>query len=541
MQTSFYIKSLLIQNFATFKNQNVKFKPGLNVIVGETGSGKSLVLEALQFILGARADKKIIRKDTSFCLLEACFHCSDEKIRDFFQSEGFPLEGSEVVIKRIISSSGGSKIFVNHSQSSLTLLTSFAKNYIDLVGQFENQKLLSPAYQLSILDHYGNLETETQEFQSLYRSYREILELKESMEKTRQEREQRLDYLTYQIQEIERISPSTSEEEILLRKKESILNLEKSQKLHLLFLQVLDGDEGEGLRSLMSQFTTLVNRNKDSWPALVERQALVLDQFEEIASEISRTLEAEVDPEELSSVMEKLDDYQKLKRKFGGSIDTILQSLADFLKEKNILESQGANLENSDKQLSELRGKLEIKATTMHKKRISAAKNLEADLTKRIRDLRMKGATLRIRIEEEKDFTPRGRSKISFEAETNLGEGYFPVKEIASGGELSRILLSLRQVLKSHDSIGIFLFDEIDTGIGGETSLAVGKALKNVASDGQVIAITHLPRIAQYADVLIVVDKETRVHDDKARTESLVREIHGNKIKKEVRSMVQLH
>lgn len=541
MHTSFYLKSLLIQNFATFKNQSIKFKPGLNVIVGETGSGKSLVLEALQFILGARADKKIIRRDTGFCLLEACFHCADDKIRDFFQAEGFPIEGTEVVIKRIISSSGGSKVFVNHSQSNLQLLTSFAKSYIDLVGQFENQKLLSPAYQLGILDHYGEIEAEAEAFQGIYRKHLEMLREKSLLEKSKLEREQRLDYLIYQIDEIERITPSQNEEESLLKKKEKILNMEKSQKLHGQFLQIIDGEEAEGLRSLMNQLNSLINRNRDLWPSLVERQSELLDNFEDIARCIGQTLEAEVDPEELSLVIEKLDDYQKLKRKFGGSIESILQTLSEFLKEKNHLEAQETNLATIDKEIKDLEASLEKASSELHRKRKIAAKKLETDLTKRIRDLRMKGATLRITLIEDEDYNPRGKSKISFEAETNLGEGFYPVKEIASGGELSRILLSLRQVLKSHDSIGIFLFDEIDTGIGGETSLAVGKALKNVASDGQVIAITHLPQIAQYADVLIVVDKETQVSDKKARTESSVREYHGEKIKKEVRSMVQLH
>lgn len=541
MQTSFYLKTLLIQNFATFKNQSIKFKPGLNVIVGETGSGKSLVLDALQFILGARADKKIIRRETGFCLLEACFHCADEKIRDFFQSEGFPIEGSEVVIKRIISSSGGSKIFVNHSQSNLQLLTNFAKNYIDLVGQFENQKLLSPGYQLSILDHYGEIEAEADAFQNLYRQHQEILREKSLLEKSKTEREQRLDYLNYQIEEIERISPSQDEEESLKKKKEQILNMEKSQKLHAHFLQIIDGEEGQGLRSLINQFSSLINRNRDLWPLLVEKQSEALDNFEEITRSLSQILEAEVDPEELSLVMEKLDDYQKLKRKFGGSIESILQTLSEFLKEKSHLEGQETNLSTIDKEINDLESRLNKAGSELHRKRKLAAKKLETDLTKRVRDLRMKGATLRITLTEDQDYNPRGKSKISFEAETNPGEGFYAVKEIASGGELSRILLSLRQVLKSHDSIGIFLFDEIDTGIGGETSLAVGKALKNVASDGQVIAITHLPQIAQYADVLIVVDKETQVSDDKARTESMVREIHGEKIKKEVRSMVQLH
>lgn len=541
MQTSFFIKSLLIQNFATFKNQSISFRPGLNVIVGETGSGKSLVLEALQFILGARADKKIIRRETDFCLLEACFHCTDQKIQHFFQAEGFPIEGNDVVIKRIISSNGNSKVYVNHSQANLALLSNFAKSYIDLVGQFENQKLLSPGYQLSILDHYGSLDPLVDRYQGIYLRYRDLVAEKEALEKSRSERDQRLDYLNFQIAEIERVSPGKEEEEILLMKKEKILNLEKSQKLQGLFQQILEGDDSQGLRSLLNQFSTLLTRNKENWPQLIEKQMLAVDLIEEIIDEVNRTLDSEVDPEELTSVMEKIDDYQKLKRKFGGSIEHVLNSLQEFSQEKNLLESQEITLGESEKKLSLLEAELRSVGKLLHEKRVSCAKKLEADLTKKIRDLRMKGATLRIRLEESKEFTPRGSSRISFEAETNLGEGYHPVKEIASGGELSRILLSLRQVLKTNDSIGIFLFDEIDTGIGGETSLAVGRALKSVATDGQVIAITHLPQIAQFADVLIVVDKETQVQEDRARTESLIREIHGAKIKKEVRSMVQLH
>lgn len=541
MSTNFYIKSLLIQNFATFKNQSINFRPGFNTIVGETGSGKSLVLDALQIILGGRADKKIVRRDTDYSLLEATFWCKDENIKSFLEIQGFPVEGDELIIKRLIYRNGTSKAYINHLSCTLSFLNTLSRKYIDLVGQFENQKLLSGAYQLHLLDHFAGLLSQVKHFQELLRSYKEARALKEQLEQSRLQREQRLDYLDYQLQEIEKLNPSSQDEEDLLRKKNKLVNLEKTQKLSFQIKEVFEGSEAQrGLAASLKYLSGLLLKNQELCPGAGEVIIQIEEQIHQLHSHLENSLEQEIDAEEIEGVMERLDCYQKLKKKFGGSVETLLQQQVDFLKEKSQLEELEENLEDVHKDLLRIEQDLKKEGLRLHKLRLSGAKKLSQELTSRVRLLKMAGATVRIELEQTEEFMETGMSKARFTAETNLGEGFFPIKDIASGGELSRILLSVRQILSSYDSISIFLFDEIDTGIGGETANFIGRALQEVSSNGQVIAITHLPQIAQFADSLILVQKDIQQKEQETRTESWVREVVGKMILKEVKAMAQL-
>jgi DNA repair protein RecN (Recombination protein N) len=189
----FYLKSLFLQNLATFKNQKINFRPGLNAIIGETGSGKSLVLDALQFILGGRADKKIVRRESEYSLIEASFFCEDQKVLSFMESEGFPIDGHEIVIKRLIYKNGSTKNYVNHLSCTVHFLSQFSKKFIDLVGQFENQKLLTESYQLQLLDQYCKHQQVIDEFQELLKEYRKLKKEKDELLLSAQEREQKLD------------------------------------------------------------------------------------------------------------------------------------------------------------------------------------------------------------------------------------------------------------------------------------------------------------------------------------------------------------
>ena len=212
-----------------------------------------------------------------------------------------------------------------------------------------------------------------------------------------------------------------------------------------------------------------------------------------------------------------------------------------FINERDSLKNLEENLSSLQDKIKKSEKDLHQKASILRKKRYQTAKKLSTELTAKIRDLKMNGATIDVQLEEREDFCESGIDKILFKAETNPGEGYFKVKDVASGGELSRILLAIRQILSHHGSISIFLFDEIDTGIGGETAICIGKALGAVAINGQVISITHLPQIAQFADSLIVVNKDINHDDKETRTESFIREIVGKSILKEVRSMAILN
>lgn len=539
MNATFYLKTLVIQNFATFKNQTVQFRPGFNAIVGETGSGKSLLLDALQLILGGRSDKRVVRRETEYSLVEATFHCEDPEVREFLHAEGYPVENKELVIKRLVYKNGTTKAYVNHLSCTLTFLCQFARRYIDLVGQFENQKLLSGSYQLYLLDHFARLKPEVEEYQKILSGFKAEKKKQEELLASRKEREQRLDYLNYQLQEIEKLNPSSQDEQDLLKKKNTLVNLEKTQRLAHQVRDLFEGTEGSaGLNGLIRQLNSLVLKNLELCGNHQEELSLLQDQIASLEMNLDKHLHQDLDPEELEGVIDRLDLYQKLKKKFGGTVESVLQCQVEFLKEKNYLEELEINMDESEGIIHKLESILREKAEALHQKRLKAANKLSSELTQRVRLLKMTGATIQIELEKVSDLLDTGISHAHFTAETNAGEGYFRIKDIASGGELSRILLSVRQILSCYDSISIFLFDEIDTGIGGETANCIGKALSEVGSNGQVIAITHLPQIAQFSELLIVVQKET--DKDEKRTESSVKELFGKMIMKEVKAMAQL-
>ena len=541
METNFYLKKLIIQNFATFRNQSIQFRQGFNAIIGETGSGKSLVLDALQLILGARADKRFVRKDTEYSLIEASFRCEDQCVKDFLEAEGYPFEGKELIIKRLIYKNGATKTYMNHLSCTVSFLASFSKKYIDLVGQFENQKLLSENYQLQLLDHFGKLSSDLTTYQKTLSLYKELQNRLTQLNLSKNHREQRLDYLNFQLQEIEKLNPSSQDEEDLLRKKNLLVNVEKIQKTSFQLKEIFEGDEGiPGLLSQMKKLSSILIKNKDFYETEISQASEIDDRLHILVDHIDKKYNLDLDPQELEGAVERLDYYQKLKKKFGGSVQSVLQSQSEFMKEKEQLLELDFDLEEIKEKIVSLKNNLASSSKDLHKKRLHHAAILSKELTSRVQNLKMNGATIKLVLEELPDFNESGVTRANFVAETNPGEGFFKVKDIASGGELSRILLAVRQILSTYDSISIFLFDEIDTGIGGETANCIGSALSQVAVNGQVIAITHLPQIAQFAEMLILVQKDIQEEDKSSRTESSVREVVGKMVQKEVRAMAQL-
>jgi DNA repair protein RecN (Recombination protein N) len=539
--SAFYLKQLIIQNFATFKNQTIHFSPGFNAIIGETGSGKSLVLDALQLILGGRADKKIVRKDSDYSLIEASFHCCDKDISSFLASEGYPLEGAEVIIKRMIYKNGTTRNFINHLSCTLGFLNTFAKKYIDLVGQFENQKLLSEGYQLYLLDQFSKISPQLKEYSSLWKEYNQTCSRIKELHLSKTERDQKLDYINYQLQEIETLNPSSHDEESLIRQKDLLVNHERNQKVFIQVKALYEGEElQDGVSCLIDKLKALFIKNRNILTEEVDDILKISDLLQELYCKIERKSNIDHELLQLDGVIERIDLYQKVKKKFGGTLEGVLKAREEFMLEHSKLTDLEINLEQIQKKQSFLESELKNKAKDLHNQRMISAQKLSELLTQKVRSLKMTGATIELAVEQLDQLNEQGCSNTSFLAETNIGEGFFKIKDIASGGELSRILLSVRQILSACDSISIFLFDEIDTGIGGETASHIGKALKEVASNGQVIAITHLPQIAQFAETLISVHKDIRQFDSELRTESHIKEIKGKFVLKEVRAMASL-
>lgn len=522
MNSKLVLKTVKLQNFATFTNQTIDFTNNFNTIVGETGSGKSLILDALQMCFGARADKKLVRKDAEFSTIEVSFSCQREKAKDFFDEIGFPFE-DDIVIKRVIYNNGKSKSFLNFQACPLSILTTVARKFVDLVGQFENQKLLSEDYQLKLLDNYAQV---TEQYQQYSQSYSELTQLKSKLIDLNEKKSrslERKDFLEFQINELEALSPSAEDEMSLKEQKERILNFEEEQKTYSRISEVISESDSSLLSKvsfLEREFSSLSNSDN-----FINKIADIKAELEDISYEVSKNLDQDESEEDIDEIVDRLDSYQRLKRKFNTDTEGLAHILKKYKDEYSSIEVIDDEINKTHLEISKVSDSCHKLAKSLHTKRSKCANELSKKLTDLVHKLNMSGAIIDIRISEREDLTSSGISSLAFYAQTNPGEGFYPIKDIASGGELSRILLSLRQVLSQTGSISVFLFDEIDTGVGGETALSIGKALSEVANSSQVIAITHLPQIVHCSDHMILVNKVTEKVDGVERTASQVRHI----------------
>lgn len=538
-----FLNSLRLNDFATFKNQEINFKNGLNVIVGETGSGKSLILDALQLILGHRADKKLVRKNCEFACIEAEFECTNKEISLYFEELGFPVTNEQIIIKRVIYKTGKTKSYINYQACNLTHLQFVAKRFIDLVGQFENQKLLSSSYQLKLIDDYYMNNKLLSKYQTLFTEYKNLNNKINSIRSKTVENEQKAEFLKFQIQQIMELSPTIEDEQQLLKSKEQYINAEKRIKAASQAYELLNSEESnDSAYGLIQKAIKIIEKDDSIFIDTLDTADLhnTLSIIEDYSYKLNHELNYEFNDEDLDFVINRLSDYQKIKSKFGSTIDVILEKLEQMKIDLNEIESTESQLQEltltNTKNLKELK---EI-ADELHQDRVIASKKLSIQLSKFINELNMKGALINIAVEKSSDLNENGFSIVTFNAQTNPGEGFYKIKDIASGGELSRILLAMRKVLAGHDSISIFLFDEIDTGIGGETALKIANALKDVSTNSQVIAISHLPQIASHADVLQIVDKSSQETKNEFRTYSTVTSLIGPQIIEFARDMAPI-
>lgn len=540
MSPELFLKSLQIRNIATFDNQTIEFSHKFNAIVGETGSGKSLILDSLQLVFGGRADKKIVRKGSEYAMVEAIFQTGSSEINQWLIDQGHPIENDEIVVKRLIYPNGPSKAWLNFQSCPINLLQSFSRRYIDLVGQFENQKLLSSTYLLRLLDQFAKHESKVDRFQNDYHEWQASLQKLAIFKDELASLIQQEDYMRFQLKEIEELDPSLDDEKMLLLKKNASLNQEKHQKILARSQARLSGEDDY---SIINQLNLLV-KDLENFPLIEATTFEALKSAQAQLSDVDYALGSidldSVAEEELDTIIERLDKYQRLKRKFGGDLEGVLSAYEKLKHSKNDLDSLQNTIKDLEKAANKQVTSLNTQANHLHDKRIEMAKALSKELTQEVQLLNMKGATIKLELNKGEALTLSGLSLLDFLAETNPGEGFYRVQEVASGGELSRILLGLRQVLSSKDSISVFLFDEIDAGVGGETALKIGKSLAKVSHHSQVIAITHLPQIAIHADHLVHVSKET-IENDGKRTQSTVKAIAPSEHRRFIEAMTPLN
>jgi DNA repair protein RecN (Recombination protein N) len=522
MSHDLFLNTLNLKNFATFDDQTIDFSSGFNIIAGETGSGKSLILDALCILSGARADKNLIRKDNDHLVIEAVFSTNNQDLHEYFEKIGYPIVENEIIVKRIIYTNGKNKNYLNFCLCRLGEIIDFSKRFIDLVGQFENQKLLSPKYQLVLLDKFGGLNNLTNDFKIEFNHYVLLLEKLNSKVLEFEDYKKNIEYIDYQINELESLNPSEDDEQKLLNIKNHLLNSEKRERLisDLNFLSNSD----EGIQSLFSKFSKLLRSNSN---VLSSNLSDTFDEIQGLFSDLmhelnNNNLDLNFD-DDINFVINRLDGYQKIKSKFKCSTHDLIQKLSDLKNYREKFNFSENLIFDLERQIETCLKNLKIKADHLHLKRLDASLKLSKILTNEIQSLNMLGATINFNVIKNNNLSIAGFDEINIEIETNKGEGFYYLKKIASGGELSRILLALRKVLSSNDTISIFLFDEIDAGIGGETGNKIGQSLDEVSKFSQVIAISHLPQVAQYAQKIIHVTKE--YNPNSSRTISKATEI----------------
>jgi DNA repair protein RecN (Recombination protein N) len=521
------LTELNIRNFAIIDALHIAFSEGFNVISGETGAGKSIIIGAVSLLLGDRASTDMIRTDEDAAVVEALFDLRENPaLRTKLGELGLDAR-DELTIRRVLSRSGKNRIHINGSPATLNTLSAIGESLLNICGQHEHQALLNADHHIDILDEYANLLPLRADYADAFRRVQALRERRRTLAGLREKRAEREDYLRFQLREIADVGPSAGEDAALSDERKRLNNVQKLIDNAMQAHDRLYGKSGCILEELKRTFTEIREiKEIDSQLKLQEQDLdMLYFQLEDAALTLrDYTRRLSFDPDRLAAVDDRLEVLGRLKRKHGGTIEAILTRQAAMETEMAEIGAADEEMETVSANLDVQTGILQEKALTLSQKRHEKAALLEKAIETEIRALNMAAARFQVRFNEMNEaqgdaadrFTERGRDDVEFYLSTNVGEALKPLNRIASGGELSRIILAMKKVLARSGSVSTIVFDEVDSGIGGATAEIVGEKLKEVALHHQVLCITHLPQIACFGDRHYRVVK--RVSDGKAST-----------------------
>ena len=544
------LEALHIENIAVVKNLDVEFKNGMTVLSGETGAGKSIIIDSLNLLSGARADRELIRNGEERAEVSAVFSGLPEGACRLISELGFDVSDGTVMLSRSITQSG-SGARLNGRAITVSVLREISATLFNIHGQNDNQQLLDPKNHVELIDAYaGNGEN-----RRLYGElYREMLVLRaeiDSIKKDRREQERLSEMLRFQIAEIDGGKLKRGEEEALTEAVKRLRGLEQITKCCSFVTKALEGtDRSKGAVYLVDRAAAAMESICDTVPeaqSYYERLNNIRYELEDIASCIDELCDTDgEDPtEKLDRLEARLDIIKKLQRKYGSTVEEILEFRADAARKLDLIENADVRLDELSDKLSDAQKRASEIARALGDSRRRAARGLTLKVTDTLAFLDMPKVRFEVGIETASDFCPTGRDRVEFLISTNPGEPLMPMAKIASGGELARIMLSLKNVLNECDGINTVIFDEIDTGISGKTSRKVGIKLKEIGRSAQVICVTHSAQIASMAHNHFFISKrevdgraQTRLTllDRSAREEEIARILGGIEITEVQRS-----
>lgn len=524
------LEHLHIRNVALIKESEISFGDGLNILTGETGAGKSMIIDSLQFALGGRAGKDFLRHGEKQAAVEALFFVQSQALTEKLAENGIvPEEDGTLLITRTLSEAGKSVCRINGSTVTVGMLKEIAEDMIDIYGQHEHQSLLNPVKHIRLLDRFcgAGFGEAMEEYKNSRQRLKDLEKQLTILIGDESQREQRMDMLLFQKEEIEAAELQEGEEDALLEQKKRLSSMERLIRLTGESVTLLyDGDDrapsacdqlGDALAKLReaAEYDAALSPLAD---ALADGYAAV----EDCARELKREAEKqEADPEELERIEERLQLFYKLKRKYGGSIEAVLEFYEKAVQELEFLSNSSEKAaELSAKKAAEEK-RLSALAETLTARRRATAEQVEEQIETALHDMEMKHARFHIQIEEKADWGADGKDKVEFLISANAGEPLKPLAKIASGGEMSRVMLALKTVLVDADEIGTFIFDEIDTGVSGRTARRVGEKMRFLGGKRQLLCITHLPQIAAMADNHFLIEKESDAGETVTRVTAL--------------------
>lgn len=553
------LQELSIQNFAIIPKLNISFQPGMTVLTGETGAGKSIIIDAVGLLTGGRGSQDFIREGADKAVLQGLIDVEPgQPITQLLDELGIPLEDNQLLIHRELHKSGRNVIRVNGSLVNATTLKEIGQHLVDIHGQNEHQELMQVERHLSLLDEYGKktIGPVLEKYRAAYDTYRSLESAFHKRQADEQAWAQRLDMLSFQSKELADASLVEGEEEMLEAEYQELTNfqdvLAALSKAH----EALDGDwDNNGLETISTAMSAMedIEELSPKYATLTEAVRGAYYELQEAASEILSVRDGlEFDEERLREVDDRLNLIRSLERKYGATITDVLAHQAK-------VDAELAEMGGGEQSAAELAEQVEVaeqKALTLaeklHELRLKAAKQLATKIHEQLSDLYMEKAVFSAHITEMKELNATGLDAVEFYIQTNPGEGAKPLVKIASGGELSRMMLAMKTIFSREQGITSIIFDEVDTGVSGRVAQAIAEKIAVIGRYSQVLTITHLPQVAAVADNHYFIEKqvvgdrtETSIHtlSEDERVNEVARMLSGDELtdaaKENARDLIQ--
>lgn len=533
------LQELSIKDFAIIDEIQISFQPKMTVLTGETGAGKSIIIDALGLLAGGRGSTEFIRKGEKKAVIQGLFTLPREaNTYNILEEYGIDSEDGQIILQRDLYRGGRNICRINGMMVNLATLRKVGETLIDIHGQNEHQELMKPENHIDLLDEYDKKTSELRnQYQVVYQNYRK---LKLSMEKKEADEKawaQRLDMLNFQVKEIEEAGLKINEEDELVEEKNKLDNFQAIHDALELSYQILSGEKIDVVGNLGNAMNELSDVS-DLSENLQEINTKISDAFyslEDAARDISDELDSmEWNGERLNEIEERLELIHQLKRKYGDTIEDILHYHSRIVKELREMENAEQNSEKQERQLSEALEKVKELAIKLSKQRKKSAKKLEKMIHEQLSALYMDKAVFEVKFLNNSKLYSKGIDKVEFYIQTNPGEEMGPLAKIASGGELSRIMLALKTIFSQKMGVTSIIFDEVDTGVSGRVAQAIAEKISQISNNSQVLCITHLPQVAAIADNHYYISKS--VND--GRTETSLKELDEKQKIREIARML---